>query len=133
MPQSHLDQVNSAKGFAAIITLLVVLVIMVLIGMSVTLSSIGNAQMGLGYTKSENNLKLAETCIEDVLFKWNQTNILILSSTNPLGTCTITQDNLIGNQITFTVTSTSNNYTRNIQIVATRTTNVSVVSWKQIN
>ena len=133
MPQSHLAPQNSASGFAAIITLLVVIVVVVLIGISVSLSSINNAQMGLGHTQSESNLSLADSCVEDALYKWNQTNVLPTSSISPLGTCTITQDSLIGNDITFTVLATSNNYTRTVQVVATRTTNVSVVSWKELN
>ncbi|MEI8232433.1 MAG: hypothetical protein WCG44_01680 [bacterium] len=120
-------------GYAAIISILVVLVVIVLVGIATSLLSIGNAQMSLGQSKSENDLALVESCIEDALLYYNNNSTIPASRTNPLGTCSITLDSSTATSVTFTTVGTTGSYTRSVQVSANRVGSVAVVNWIQIN
>ena len=134
MTQQHPVPPASVKGgYAAIISIIVILAVIVTVGLAVTTLSIGNAQMSLGQSKGEGNLSIVESCIEDALLSYNNTSVVPTSVTLPIGTCTITLDSSTPTSSTFTTTSTSSNYSRSIEVTADRTTGVSIVNWIQAN
>lgn len=115
-------------------TVLVIAAVLVVISITVTYLSIGEAQSGLVLFKGEENLAFVEGCVEDVMLKirsnssYNGTTI-----TRPEGTCTITY-NLSGpTNWDLTVSSSSTVYQRKIKIIFTRNpTGITLTSWKEI-
>jgi hypothetical protein len=134
MTQQHpVPRASVKKGYAAIISIIVILAVIVTVGLAVTTLSIGNAQMSLGQSKGEGNLSIVESCIEDALLTYNNTSLVPVSVTLPPGSCTITIDSSTPTSSTFTTSSTSSNYSRSIQVTADRTTNINIVNWIQTN
>lgn len=131
--QLLVPQASVKSGYAAIISIIVILAVIVTVGLAVTTLSIGNAQMSLGQSKGEDNLSIVESCIEDALLTYNNTGLVPTSITLPNGTCTINLDSSTPTSSTFTTTSTFSNYSRSIQVTADRTTGVSIVNWIQTN
>lgn len=121
------------SGYAAITSIIVILAVVVIVGITTSILSIGNAQMSLGQSNSEASLSLVESCIEDALLVYNRTGSIPTSRATPLGTCAITIDNSTATSTTFTTTGTIGIYTRNIQVVADRIGSVAVANWVQIN
>ena len=121
------------SGYAAITSIIVILVVIVLVGIATSILSIGNAQMSLGQSKSEGALALVESCIEDALLYYNSNGTIPLSRTTPIGTCSITINSTTATSATFTTTGTIIPYSKSVQVVANRVGSVSVVNWVQIN
>ncbi len=134
MTQQRLAQPASVKkGYAAIISIIVILAVIVTVGIAVTTLSIGNAQMSLGQSKGEGSLSLVNSCIQDALIAYNNSGLPPASVTLPIGTCTIVVDSSTPTSSTFTTTGTVAGYTKSIQVTANRTSLVSVVNWIQSN
>lgn len=131
-PQAVLPH-YAKSGYAAITSVIIILVVIVLVGLATSLLSIGNAQMSLGQSKSEQALALVESCIEDTLLYYNTNNTIPASRTNPLGTCSIILNSSTATSATFTTTGTIGSYTKSAQVNANRISNVSVVNWIQTN
>lgn len=121
-------------GFVAISIVLILIAVIVAIGSTTTLLSIGEAQSGLVLFKGEDNLDFVEGCVEDLMLKirsnssYNGTTI-----TRPEGTCSIAY-NLSGpTNWDITVTSSTTGYQRKIQVIFTRNpTGITLTSWKEI-
>lgn len=126
-------QPYAKKGYAAITSIIVTLVVIVLVGIASSILSIGNAQMSLGQSNSEATLSLVESCIEDALLKYNVSGAVPTSRTTPLGTCTITIDSTTPTSTTFTTVGTISAHNHSIQVVANRVGSVIVANWIQIN
>jgi len=60
---------KNKSGFIALITVLIIFAIILLVGLSVSLLSIGEAQMGLKKTQSSQSTYLANLCAEQALMK----------------------------------------------------------------
>lgn len=134
MTQQRLPQPVSVKsGYAAIISIIVILAVIVTVGIAVTTLSIGNAQMSLGQSKGEGSLSLVNSCIQDALLTYNNSGLPPSSVTLPIGTCTIVVDSSTPTSSTFTTTGTMSGYTKSIQVTANRTSSVSIVNWIQSN
>lgn len=121
------------KGYAAITSVIVVLAVIVLVGIATSIMSIGNAQMSLGQSHSEEAIALVESCIEDALLYYNNNGTVPTTRTVPLGSCNITVDSTTATSATFTTTATIAPYTRSIQVLANRVGSVAVANWVQIN
>lgn len=123
------------KGFVAISVVLILLSAVLLIGSTVTLLSIGEAQSGLVLFKGEDNLAFVEGCIEDVMLKvrsnstYNGTTIL-----RPEGTCSIVYN--AGGPTNWDITVEllpPSSFQRKVQVKFTRNpTGISLTSWKEI-
>lgn len=116
----------------ALASVLVIGSALTVIGLTVVLSAISEAQVGLAEKQKEAALSLAESCVDDSLLRINKNNTLPGSITVPTGTCTVTTNSQVGNNWTFTVTASLNNYTKTIKVSATRTSTVGVTSWLEI-
>lgn len=125
---------HSAKsGYAAIISVVIIGIIIVLIGTAVTYLAIGNVQSSLGYTQGERAKYLANSCLEDVLLTYNNTNTLPLSSSLPEGSCTINIVSQTSTTASITVSTTLQNHNVTIALDLLRNSSVSIVNYSQLN
>lgn len=120
------------KGYIAITSILIILAVVLIVGTSISLLSVNDIQSSLSSEKGEQALTLVEGCAEDALLRLNNNNAIPASFTIPEGTCNVTGISNVGNNWTFTVNATILNYSKSIQISATRTTTVQVTSWLEI-
>jgi len=128
--QQNLD--NTKKGYIALTTVLVVGVVLLIIGLSVSLIAISEGQLSLSGRRNETTRDLTESCVEDALLLLNTTNTVNTTITLPEGTCTLTVNSTVGTTWDFTVTSTNETLTKKIQVIAVRGSTVTVTSWLEI-
>lgn len=126
----------TSRGIVAMSTVLVIAAVLVVISITVTYLSIGEAQSGLNLFKGEDSLTFAEGCVEDVMLKIRSSSTFSGTSIlRPEGTCSITY-NPGGSGPTnwdLTVSSSSTAYQRKIQVIFTRSsTGITLTSWKEI-
>jgi hypothetical protein len=122
----------SNHGYVAITSVLVVTVIIITIGVSVSLLSISDLQTSFANKKSEEVVYFTEACVEEALLRLNETNDVPTSLSFPEGTCVIGPTPLGGGSWNVIVQGTKDDYTKKIEIQATRGTTVDVTSWKEI-
>lgn len=122
------------KGFVAISVVLILVVIVLAIGTTVTLLSIGEGQSGLILYQGEDNLGLVEGCVEDVMLKIrNNASYNGTSITRPEGTCSITYASGGPTDWDLTVTSSTTNVQRKIQVIFTRSSSgITLTRWKEV-
>jgi hypothetical protein len=130
---------KSNQGFIALTTVLLLLAVTVGIAVSVTYSSIGEAQSGLTLFKGEDNLHFIEGCAEDALLKARSSSTFgdpvgtPVSITRPEGTCSVTVNSKTGVTWTMDVTSSTTTYKRTVRVIFDRNaTGLSLTSWKEI-
>ena len=129
------DQLNldhNKKGYIALTTVLVVGVVLVTIGLSVSLIAISEGQLSLSGRKNETALQLTESCVQDALLRLGNTNALNAIITLPEGTCALVVDSTVGTTWTFTVTGVFEGHTKKLQTIAVRGSTVSVTSSLEI-
>jgi hypothetical protein len=121
------------KGYIAIASVLVISAFLVAVVISLAILSVSEMQMSLSPVKSEDALRLAESCAEDTLLRVNKNPAYTVSSLSiPLGTCTITMSS-VGANYTLAVDATKDGYNKKIQVLATRASSgISITSWKEI-
>ena len=123
---------KNKKGYIALSSVLVIMAVVLIIGSSVSLLSIDDIQSALSSKKSEESLHLIEGCVEDALLSLNENNTIPVSITIPEGPCSVTINSQIGNNWTFTVAGTINNYKKSVQVSAIRSSTVDVTSWIEL-
>lgn len=121
------------KGYVALSSILVIAAVVVIIGVSVSLLAISEAQMSLAAKKGHESLQLTDGCAEEVLLYLNRRGFLPSTITTPEGVCSVTQNAQAGNQWIFTVYGTFEGYHKKIQVTATRDSVVSINSWKEVD
>jgi hypothetical protein len=119
-------------GYVAIASVLVITAIVLAIGTTVALLSVSDIQSALSYKKSEETLSIVEACIEDALLRLNEDNSIPNSITIPEGICSVTINSQSGGNWIFTVSSSLDKNTKDIQVEATRGSTVSITSWIEI-
>lgn len=125
------------KGFVAISVVIILISVVIAIGTSVTLLSIGEGQSGLSLFKGEENLDFVEGCAEDGLLKSRSDSNYsggTINRPSPEGTCNITI-NKAGTPWIMTATIDGANpvYKRSIEVQYTRAaTGITLTSWKEI-
>lgn len=120
------------KGYIAFSSVLIISAVIIIIGITLTLTSISEVQKSLSGRRREEVIDRVEACVEDAMYSINTSNSLPSTITLPEGTCSIAVDSNAGFNWTFTVTGTSNGYTKSIQVITTRATTITPVSWKEI-
>ena len=128
--QQNLDHIK--KGYIALTTVLVVGVVLVTIGLSVSLIAISEGQLSLSGRKNETALNLTESCVQDALLRLGTTNALNTTITLPEGTCSLVVDSTVGTTWTFTVTGVFEGHTKKLQTIAIRGSTVTVTSSLEI-
>lgn len=120
------------KGFVAISSIIVIAAIVTVIGITMSLVSINEAQVAFSGRKSKEILNIVEACIEDSLYRLNSTNTLPSSVTLPQGTCSIITNAHVGDTWTFTTIATVSSYAKAVQVQATYSDTISIGQWKEI-
>jgi hypothetical protein len=120
------------KGYVAITTVLILLLLIGTIGTTGLLLSIGEAQSGLSAFKGEDSLQFVEGCAEDALLKSRASATYAGGNiTRPEGTCTVSVSKA-GNVWTLTVSTLDTKFRKTIQIQIVRTGSITLNSWKEI-
>lgn len=121
------------NGYMTLITVLIISTVAVVIGTTVSLLAIGQAQSSYTLTKGEDALAFVDGCMEDALLKTkNSPTYNGGTITRPEGTCSITVSKA-GNIWTILATTTATAYKRTIRVVVTRSAGTLVVSsWEEI-
>ncbi|HKY73799.1 MAG TPA: hypothetical protein VJ246_00610 [Patescibacteria group bacterium] len=120
------------KGYVAISSIVVIAAVVIVVGITVSLVSINEAQVAFSGRKSEEVLNIVEACIEDALYKLSGTNTLPSTITLPQGTCSVITDAHIGNSWTFTTIATVSSHAKAVQVQATNSATISIGQWKEI-
>lgn len=120
------------KGYIALSTVLVITAVTLSIAATVALLSIGDIQSSYSLSQGEDAYIFTEGCMEDALNRLASSSAYAGGSfTRPEGTCNIS---VSANGSTYTLTATSNatDYQRAIQTIATRSSNLTIYSWKEL-
>lgn len=123
------------NGFVAISVVLILIVVILSIGTTVTYLSIGEGQSGLILFQGEHNLSFVEGCTEEVLFKVRGNSTYNASTiSRPEGTCSITYTSGGPTNWDITVSSpASAEAQRKVRVIFTRSdTGITLTSWKEV-
>lgn len=98
------------KGMAAIISVIVLGVVLVLVGAMMSLTSINDGQMSLESQKRDVSQSLTEACVEEGLLWVNEFDTLPANGNikTSFGTCPVTVNSHTGTSWDFTVSSAVN-------------------------
>lgn len=120
-------------GYITFLTIIVIGVVAVIIGTTVSLLAIGQAQSGFAMTRGEDTLAFVEGCMEDALLKTkNSPTYNGGTITRPEGTCNITITKA-GNTWTIFATTAATVYKRTVEVIVTRSAGTLVMSlWEEI-
>jgi len=118
------------RGFIALSSMLVILVVIVVIGTSVSLLSVSNIQLSLSHAQSIESLVLVESCVEEALLQLNETDNIPTTITLPEITCSVTINSHSGIDWDFTVSGQSNTHEATINITATRGSTIEITNWE---
>lgn len=123
---------KNQKGYIAIASVLVIAAVVTLIGVTVSLSAISEAQVSFSNVQGDESLDFVEGCAEDALLHLSKRNTLPATISLPAGSCTIITESRVGNDWTFTVSGIFSNYSKNLRIQANRGSTVNITSWQEI-
>ena len=123
---------ENKQGYIALTTVILLSAIIILITTATSLLAIGEAQSSFALFNGENTLTFVEGCMEDALLK-SQASETYSGGTiaRPEGTCTITVIK-VGSVWTVTATTAATTYKRTIQAIVTRSTSLTITSWKEL-
>lgn len=119
------------KGYIALASVLVISAVILTIGVSVSLLSISELQISLAEKKKEETIDFVESCLAEILLKLNEDNAVSTEISLPEGNCSVTI-NSQNSSWTFTVSGSVDNYTKNVQVTATRGSTVEIISWQEV-
>ena len=120
------------NGFIALITLLVILSIVLITGLSISFLSVEEANMSLQKSRSSQTYYLANLCAEDALMQLKETNGAYTGETKPdieSGSCEIS---VVGNWAV-KVKADFQNQTRKIRVIASQINPKMIISsWQEV-
>ncbi len=119
------------NGYIALASMIVIASVVIVIGVSVSLTAISESQTTLAQVKSDSSLDLVDSCVEDALLYLNENNSVPATISLPQGSCSILVNSSGGGTFDFTVTGSFENYTKKARIVANRTSTLSITSWNE--
>lgn len=119
-------------GYIALTTVLVVGVVLVTIGLSVSLLAISEGQLALSGRRNESTLDIVEGCVEVGLLQFRNTNTVDATIVLPEGTCLVTVNEATPIVWDGIVAATVDTVTKKIRVKATQGTSVSVTSWLEV-
>jgi len=116
------------KGFAALISVIIIGAVMVAAGMMVTLTSINEGQMSLSSYLKGRNISLVDSCVENSLLFINENNTLPSLIVTPNGNCTASINSQVGTSWDFTISSPAGDYQWGSRIKINRGSSIGVGS-----
>jgi len=126
---------SSPKGrraYIALVSFLIVSAAVLVIGVTLALLAISEAQMGLSEKRGHYALALAEGCAEDaLLLAYYDGSYVGGAESYPEGSCTVgvVKD---GDNWTITTTAAAAGHTKRIEVKITRGDKITITSWKEI-
>lgn len=119
-------------GYISISIVLILTVIVLGIMVTVAQLSIGEGQGALALSNGHKTISFVEGCMEDALLAIRANAAYAGGTiTRPEGTCVITVST-VSTTYTVTATTTDTTYKRTIQAVVTRSSSMTISSWKEI-
>lgn len=119
------------RGYIAFSSLLIISVVVLAIGISVSLLSISESQMGYSKRKGEEVLFFVEGCMEDALLKARDQSFSGGILNHPEGSCTIIVEKN-GNNWAITAIGSKDGFTRKIKAEITWGRRPTLNSWVEI-
>ena len=120
------------KGFAALVSVIIIGAVMVAAGMMVTLTSINEGQMSLSRLQGGDSHGLLDACVEDSLLFINENSTLPQTIVTTLGNCTTTLNSQIGTSWDFTLNGGLGAYQCTTRIKLDRSSNLNIGSWQDL-
>lgn len=117
------------KGMAAIITVIILGAVMVIIGTTMTLTSISEGQATVSETKVKKNQAILDACSEESLININENNTLPSTITTTLGSCNITVNSHIGTSWDFTLGTNGTMSSLKTNITLNRGSIIGISNW----
>ena len=124
---------SNYSGYAALVTVLVVMSIIVIVTISVSLLSISEGQLAISDYKSSLTSGVADSCVSEALLRLNEDGNIPSSITLPEGVCDVTINSNNGTTWDFTVSSSNNGHKTKINVIATRGNTVTIDKWQIID
>ena len=123
---------TSRRGYVAFVSFLVISAVVVTIGITLSLLSISEAQMGLSEKRGHYTLYLAEGCMEDALLSSFYSSVYNGGTkVYPEGSCTTTIVKN-GKDWILTTTAESAGHSKTIEVKMSRDREIVVTSWLEI-
>lgn len=126
------ENTNNFGGYVAIVSMLVVLAVVVIIGTAVSYLSINDMQSALSARKSQEVFNLADSCVEDALYKLGRDGMIPSAISLPEGDCSVTINLNDGQLWDFTVEAANGGYVKRINVNAERDTGVLITRYREI-
>lgn len=121
------------RGYIALSTVLIVLALVLLIGVSTSLLSVNDLQSADSGKQAAKSSNLAEACVQDELMKMIKKTSISTESISLLGsTCSVTLNLQVGNIWDFTVSANENGYYKSIRVNVTRDVTLTINSWSYL-
>jgi hypothetical protein len=119
------------KGFAAIISVIIIGAVLIVAGTMATMTSINEGQMSLSRLQSNNSLGFIESCAEESLITINENNTLPSLIITPNGNCTVSVNSQVGTSWDFTLNGTVNGYQKSHNLKLNRGSSLGIGSWQE--
>lgn len=120
------------KGYIMLSSILVILAVVVVIGISTSLLSVNDLLSSNSGEKGEAALDFVESCAEDALLYLNENNSLPSSVTILSQSCNVNINSQVGNNWDFNVTGIIEGNARSFRIKVIRDSTLTVTSWTEI-
>ncbi|KKR10535.1 MAG: hypothetical protein UT39_C0018G0008 [Candidatus Woesebacteria bacterium GW2011_GWA1_39_21] len=121
------------NGYIALSTVLIVLALVLLIGVSTALLSVNDLQSAISGKMANSSTDVVEACVEDVLMKLSKNNNISAGVVSLLdNTCSVTLNSHIGNVWDFTVSADVEGYYKAVRINVTRDVTIVVNNWNDV-
>lgn len=117
------------KGLSTIITVVILGAVMILIGTTMTLTSISEGQATIMETKAKYNQILLDTCAEESLITINKNNTLPSTIITNLGTCSVTINSQVGSSWDFNLITSDEMSPLELNIVLNRGSIITISNW----
>ncbi len=121
------------RGYVAISTVLIIGALVLVVGISLTITAINDSQSSFAAKKSSETLDFVEGCVEDALIKLSKTGSIPVSISLPEGNCSVTINSNVGTTWNFSVNANRNGFTKKITVTASRGNAVGITSWTETN
>ena len=142
MKKEKNKSIKRQQGFIALVAMLVIAAVVLVVGISIALSAIGELSMGFGNNMSTESLAVAEACMDEGLMRLKRAceagNCATYTGTGgtPLsiggGSCTIVIDDLGGNVYTVTSESTLDDFIKTLEANVTAVgSSFTLNSWQE--
>jgi len=123
---------QARDGYIAFVSFLVVSAVVLVIGVTLALLSISEAQMGLSEERGHYALSITEGCAEDALLSiFYDGGYGGGNKSYPEGSCTVSvsKDN---SSWTITAATTVSGHTKKVQVRMVRSKDITITSWKEV-